>query len=105
MVKEIDKETQKVYKEGEKAYYLVKSEDWQWAKKKLLRKLSNLDSVRTLNKKEDLNQQIKVRNLAIDMILEWLDEIEGTAQQHSEQNKELLKKVEEEDYILNTEEE
>lgn len=97
--KEMDKETQRVFREGEKAMYLVKSEDWQWAKRKLLQKLSNLDSVKTLKEKGNIAQEIKVRKLVIDMILEWLDEIEGIAQQHLEQNKKLLEKTEEEDYI------
>ncbi len=95
---EEDKETQKVFKEGETAMYLTKSGEWKWAKRKLLQKLSNLDSVKTL-KKENVVQEIKVRQMTINIILEWLDEIEGTAQQHLEQNKELLEKVEEEDYI------
>jgi len=108
MPKELDKETQQVYKEGEKAHYLVKNEDWQWAKRKLLQRLSNLDSVRTLKRKgsdpETIIRELEVRELAIEMILDWLDEIEGIAQQHGEQNKKLLEKVEQEDYILNKEE-
>lgn len=96
---ETDPETQRVFKEGEKAYYLVRSEDWKWAKRKLLQKLSNLDSVKTLKEKGNIPEEIKVRKRVIDIIIEWLDDIEGIAEQHLEQNKDLLEKVEEEDYI------
>jgi len=99
MPEEMDPETQKVFNEGEKAHYLTKGEDWNWAKRKLLQKLSNLDSVKTLKEKGNILQEVKVRQMTINIILEWLDEIEGVAQQHAEQNKKLLEKVEEEDYI------
>ena len=100
-MKEIDTETQKVQNEGEKAHYLTKNEDWNWAKRKLLQKVSNLDSIKTLKEKEHINQEIKVRKIVIDIILEWLDEIEGIAQQHGEQspNKLKLNEVQSEDYI------
>lgn len=99
MPKETDPETQKVFEEGEKAMYLTKSEDWKWAKRKLLQKLSNLDSVKTLKEKGNVALEIKARKQTIDIILEWLDEIEGVAEQHLEQNKDLLEKYEQEDYI------
>jgi len=103
MVKEEDKETQRVHEEGEKAHYLTQNEDWKWAKKKLLQRVSNLDSVKTLKigKGEDTVLDIKVRKLVIDMVVDWLDDIEGIAQQHREQgpNRRELKKVQEEDYI------
>lgn len=100
-MKEIDTETQKVQNEGEKAHYLTKNEDWNWAKRKLLQKVSNLDSIKTLKEKENIIQEIKVRKIVIDVILEWLDEIEGIAQQHGEQspNKLKLNEVQSEDYI------
>lgn len=105
MPEELDSETKKILEEGEKAMYFVKGEDWQWAKRKLLQKLSNLDSVKTLKEKGNILVEIKARKMTIDMIIEWLDEIEGVAQQHLEQNKEILKKTETEDYIRNLEEE
>lgn len=99
----LDKETQEVLKEGEKANFLINNNDWRWAKTKLLQKLSNLDSVRTLAKitenKEDIAVEIKARNMTIKMILEWLDEIEGIAKQH-EANKKLLGDVQKEDYSI-----
>lgn len=99
MSEELDPETQRVFKEGEKAHYLTKSEDWNWAKRKLLQKLSNLDSVKTLKKKGNILQEVKVRQMTIKLVLEWLDEIEGIAEQHAEQNRKLLEKVEEDDYL------
>lgn len=108
MAEEIDKETQEVLKEGETASFLAKNDDWKWAKKKLLQKLSNLDSVRTLEKtiekKGDVGLEIKARNMTIKMILEWLDEIEGIAEQY-EENKKLLEDVQKEDYIREEKEE
>jgi len=106
MTKELDKDTQKIQQEGEKANGLMRGENWEWAKRKLLQKLSNIDNVKTLDLKKDLKQQIEVRKMVIDMILEWISDIEGINQQHSEQSpRKLLEKVEEDDYILNTEEE
>lgn len=105
MTEETDKETQEVFKEGETALYLVKNPDWQWAKRRLLQKLSNLDSVKTIKEKGDILLEIKARKMTIDMVLEWLDEIEGVAEQHGEQNKDLLGDVAKEDYLRSREEE
>lgn len=95
------KEENQIQIEGEKAHYLIKSDDWKWAKRKLLQKLSNLDSVKTLKETEDVGLEIRSRKQTIALILDWLDEIEGVAQQHGEQspNKIALEQAEEEDYI------
>lgn len=95
------KEEEKIQQEGERASFLVKSEDWQWAKKKLLQRVSNLDSVNTIKEEGDVGLEIKARKQTIAIIIDWLDDIEGIAQQHREQspNKMKLKEVEEEDYI------
>ena len=105
MTDQEEKEEQKIESEGEKAHYLIKSDEWKWAKRKLLHKLSNLDSVKTLKETEDVGLEIRSRKQTIAIILDWLDDIEGVAQQHREQspNKTALKETEEEDYLHNEE--
>lgn len=108
MAEGLDIETQEVFKEGEKAHFLIKGKDWQWAKRKLLQNLSNLDSVRTLEKilkdKGDVALEIKARTMTIKMVLEWLDEIEGIAEQHKG-NKEAFEDIQKEDYNIRETEE
>ena len=89
---------------------LVKGDTWKRIKRNLLQKLSNLDSVKTIRKDDagnkrspdEIMNQIEVRSLVIDIILDWLDEIEGDANQ-GESNKDALKEVQKDDYIIDLE--
>ena len=110
MQKVIDPETQKIQNMQRDVANFVNGDTWKRIKRNLLQKLSNLDSVKTIRKDEsgkertpeDILKQIEVRSLVIDIILSWIDEIEGEANQ-GEGNKEILDKVRKEDYIINFE--
>ena len=92
----MDKETQEVYKEGEKWENFVKSADWQDAKKKLYEKMFTFDSLSqvTGDKKtfEEIGREASVRQAVVGMLLEWIQELEGAASQH-EGNKQSMETI------------
>ena len=112
MQKEIDPETQKIQNMQRDVANFVKGDVWKRVKRNLLQKLSNLDSVKNIRNDdsgkertpEDIVKQIEIRGLVIDLILGWLDEIDGEANQ-GEGNREILDEVRKDDYIIPFEEE
>lgn len=97
----IDKDTTKLNQEGEETVNFISSEGWRLAKRKLLERVSNLDTIRGLKGKtaEEKIIDIKVRGMVIDMILEWIDEIEGASEMQKEQTRKVLAEIRDEDYI------
>ena len=80
---------------------LVRSEGWSLVKRRLLSKLSALESISLIpdNMEPDrFLMEVKTRSGAISIVLEWLKEIEGSAQQF-QNNKESFTKIREEEYI------
>lgn len=94
----IDPQTQKVLKDGEILANLVDSDGWKMAKKRLCDSLLTVMDIMTLEKKDDIVQEIGARQLAVQLVMNWISEIEGTANQHTS-NVELLKTMLKEDYI------
>lgn len=88
--KELDREkkeeTGKILSEGERVSNFVKSNDWGFIKDKLMKKILDYDSVNgiDLEKKSDndLANELRTRRGVIDVVMGWLREIEGIAEQH-----------------------
>lgn len=91
-----NKETQKIFNEGEKIAEWVKNESWQLVKKKLYDKLITTDSIITTPTDgltpEQILTEYQVRKGAISLILNWINEIEGRAAQHKN-NIEAFKEI------------
>ena len=96
-------ETKKEVDKGIKWETFVKGENWQRAKRILLSKLADLDSVSVLREKAkgDTNKlllDIEAKSEAINLILEWIGDIEGKAEQ-SETNREIMNRNRKEEII------
>jgi F0F1-type ATP synthase alpha subunit len=94
MDRELDKETKEQVKKGKEIEKLVDSKGWKMAKQKLLDDLIDLDSIRgltneDLEKPEKLGMNLKARKTAIDIVLDWIHEIEGDAEK-SKDNRQML---------------
>lgn len=86
----MDKETQKLMSEGESWKAFVEGEMWQKAKKIIEDGVVATESIHSLEMKkpEDMVVEISGRKLATKLILEWITEVEGLANQY-DFNKEL----------------
>lgn len=83
-MKTLDKETQKIFSQGEALKDMTESKGWQVAKELLLKKAANLLNMADIS---DLNpntivQIIGIRQETAKNLIEWLKEIEGTVDQH-----------------------
>jgi len=94
MTREIDPETQKVYSEGEHLMLMARSEGWGIAKRKLLQLIADTESLRNVAIKEkspdSIIQEVIAKQLAVEMIITWLGEIEGDVSQHTLQTKQQV---------------
>lgn len=98
---QLDKETSEALRRGMKVRDFVKSEDWAEIKRELTDKLVSLADITTLTEADamQLLQEIKVRKLAINLVMGWVREIEGQASQY-EANGEEFRKTKEESVII-----
>jgi hypothetical protein len=95
-------DTKKVLTQGEELHNLVRSEGWQMAKRKLLSDVANFTNVLTLETKNravnDIIVEMAGRQLAAATVLDWIKDIEGSAEQYKV-NTDTLREIREEGYI------
>ena len=92
----IDKETAESMREGEILRELVRGQGWQLAKSLLIAEIEYLNSVDTLPRDmslDEIGKQALIRILARDLVLTWLDAIEGRIEQHQEQSAVLAERA------------
>lgn len=81
----LDRETAQVLNEAQIYADLIESEGWKTAYKRFHEKFFILDSLTNLqvDDKSDMEiaREVKARRLAMTLILEWMNEILGTANQ------------------------
>jgi hypothetical protein len=98
-----DKETGKILEQGEKLALFVQSEEWQNIKNILFKRLGSISSFdeEELNKKtdEEIGKEMKVRQKVIQVVIDWIDQIEGIPGQH-QANLEAFKKGRVDDIII-----
>lgn len=97
----LDQETGKILDRGTKLKEFVKSEAWTDIKSELTNKLIGLADLTTLEEKEpvEMLQEIKVRKLAINLVMGWVREVEGLVSQH-DANAEAFRLIKEESVIV-----
>ena len=82
----INKETGDVLSKGQKIANFVNSDDWIMIKGTLLTKLIDFDSIKSieLDKKTptELGEEIRTRKAVVDVVLDWIKDIEGSADQY-----------------------
>lgn len=82
-----DKETIEVLKLGQKYHDLAKSEDWAFAKEILNDKIKVLDSISTLPQEltpEEKLKELEIRAGSIELVRNWIKEVEESAEVHIE---------------------
>lgn len=96
MNKELDKDTQKIDSEGKALEGLIQHEGWALAKAKLISRVANLlsiDQVDIMNTTPDMIiAAITAKKTASTILLDWIKEVEGTANQHKG-NAELIEQT------------
>jgi hypothetical protein len=100
-----DKELQTAINEMEVVENLVASEGWKRAKKILLEKIVQLDSLSGIDKSKppaEVVAEMAAREGAIALIFEWLREIEGKASQ-AKSTKEILMNSKRDEILVNIE--
>lgn len=85
-------EEQKNFSEGKQLSDLVSNPGWFLAKRKLYSIMLDMDSIMGINldDRDRVFKEVGIRQLSIQTILSWIEEIEGGAMQHSSYEK-LLK--------------
>jgi len=97
----LDKETGVILNKGMKLREFTKSEAWGDIKGQLTEKLVALADITTLSEADPMVmlQEIKVRKLAINLVMGWVREIEGQVSQH-EANETAFQAIKEESVII-----
>lgn len=80
----LDKETRDNLSEGEKWKHFVEGEMWQKAREKLVNKIMDAQSVNNVDMTDAQKalDDIRARKATVEMMWEWIQEIEGLAEQH-----------------------
>lgn len=101
----IDKETHKVLKEGDLLQELVKSDGWKIVQKRFTDMVIELGDVFSIKdaEPEAAFRQLAARQIAIELVMNWMKDIEGRARQHAA-NSEAYGKLRREAYIVRDEE-
>lgn len=85
-----DPETLKIEREGQAISDFVKSTGWEIAKGLLIQKLNLLDSLSSTifeNKTpEQVVVEMQARASSVQIVRDWINEVEGTAHQHLSNN-------------------
>lgn len=97
----LDKETSEILQKGAKLKEFTKSDAWGDIKGQLTSKLVELADITTLSEADPMAmlQEIKVRKLAINLVMGWVREVEGQVSQH-EANESAFRIIKEESVII-----
>lgn len=96
----IDKDTEKVLQEGEMVANFVESDGWRWARDRFLELVKENESVLGIKMGknwQDVVVELGARQLAVQIVTEWIAQVEGRASQHKNQERDLVKKEDEEE--------
>lgn len=90
MVKKLDKETKAVLDEGSELQSLVASDGWKIARARLRDNVLSIGNIMAITGDDPtkIMAQLAARQIAVETILNWVNDIEGSAAQfksHAEQ--------------------
>jgi len=94
-----DQETGKILSEGEELANLVKGIGWSIVKKRLTEEIVSLGDIFTLNNKENLAIELGARQMATEILLNWMKKVEGDAFTYDNQNSAAFRQIKQETYI------
>ena len=89
----LDKETQDIMKQSQQIADFVHSDDWKVVKATLfseLGKVNSLTNIPMILKGQELTNEVEVRRLAVQMIMQWISDVEGTADNNENLKRSLL---------------
>lgn len=94
-------ETQEELRKGQDYKRLVSGPEWERAKAELLKLLDQNASIFSIDAKDanQMYQEIAARQLAVTMVKDWLNLIEGSAMAH-ELNEKAMKTMEDSETVL-----
>lgn len=96
MKQAMDKETSQVLQQGQAILDLVKSPGWQDVKNKLVEKIMTLGDITMVETEgksaEQVMMDFKVRKQVIDVLVGWVKEVEGDANQFIS-NQQMLQEI------------
>lgn len=81
----LDKETTETLSKQQTVSDFVQSDGWSYVRAKLIDKIMDLQSIKNIDSSSPENAvlDLKVKNACVDILIEWLKEIEGEAAQGS----------------------
>lgn len=84
MGKKMDRQTERIFSEGEKLKALTENSGWAIARTKLLKKAASLMNIMDITNPDPNNiaTVVGIRQETAKALLAWLNEIEGTVEQH-----------------------
>ena len=97
-MEKLNKETQKVMTEGEQLKSLVASDGWAIVRRILNQQIIDIGDIFQLTDKDNLKEEIGARQIAIEVLRNVINEVEGRAQQH-QNNSEFFRRLSEDTYI------
>lgn len=91
----MDKETYDVLTEEKKIEQLVKSSEWAIVREKWANMILDLQSIRNVKAldPQSVAIEIQARNLAIDILMSWMQDVEGTAEKSKNSNLEVKRET------------
>jgi len=99
---ELDKDTKKVIDDGQKMTDFVENDGWKLVKKKLFDKLITFDSISSVPKDkksmEEIGKEAVLREAVVEIIIQWIQEIEGKVSQHKN-NRKVIEEIRKESII------
>lgn len=92
-------EDKRILKDGKALYKLANSEGWELARNILMDKMVDLQSVANVEGKtpEEVFNDVKVRRNVAEIMVEWIRDIEGRAEQYESS---VSKKKEDDDDVV-----
>lgn len=96
MDKNIDKETKQVLSEEKRVEMLCEHEGWSIVRQKLVNRINDLQSILNVNGEatpEQIAIDLKSRALAISTLVDFLQDIEGTAQKSKDNQNMFVKET------------
>jgi hypothetical protein len=80
----MDNETIQTQREGQLIADYVKSDGYRWLKDRLMEKIMDLQSIMNVDgSPENVIVDLKARRMAVDTLVSLIKQIEGRAEQHS----------------------
>ena len=97
-MEKLDPETAEIHRQGEEVSNFTKGEAWQIIREKLYRRMNDVASIFAITDKDKVSE-IAGRQIAIELILGWFEDIDKDVSNYKDQTSQLIKRPEEDEII------